>query len=111
MSVGSPFPSVKKEKHTPGPWVVTVERTIPVLTNVGSGSYGSVCSTHARRPDVRENEDNARLIAAAPDLLEALRSALFTIEHRNGIRHRLDLFTADEREKLASALRKATGDD
>jgi hypothetical protein len=48
--------------------------------------------------------DTAQLIAAAPALLEALEFALLTIEHRDGLKHRMDLFTADERAKLRAAI-------
>ena len=60
--------------HTPGPWRVTQERnaTVPGHTNIGAGDYGSIASTSYRRPSLEENEANARLIAAAPELLALL---------------------------------------
>lgn len=64
-------------KHTPGPWEVLdgtrVGVTLPSLTE-GCG-YDSHCIAltygHDQRIDARAN---ARLIAAAPELLEALRN-------------------------------------
>ena len=41
------------------------------------------------------------------EVLDALRLALNTIEHRDGLKHRMDLFTADERNKLRTALAHA----
>ena len=49
--------------YTPGPWTLYVSREISVCANDG-GIY-------VARVSVREN---ARLIAAAPDLLEELRN-------------------------------------
>jgi len=59
------------EKHTPGPWAVD-----------GKGSQAIVRANDLRIVSIRhrldgdEHEANARLIAAAPELLEALRSIL-----------------------------------
>ena len=101
-------------KHTPGPWYV------------GSGTYEcrniySVASVtdddgFTYQPIVASAEDdgikcwdaNARLIAAAPDLLEALQDvdALWThhsVAHGNGKISPLH-------EKVIAAIAKATGD-
>ena len=58
-------------RHTPAPWEVCDDdlnvfapETDTSITNVG----------HFTAPDSLEGEANARLIAAAPDLLEALRA-------------------------------------
>ncbi len=48
-------------KHTKGPWVVAGE----------SGDYFATASDYSPLPDTFEN---ARLIAAAPELLDALRA-------------------------------------
>ena len=54
-------------KHTPGPWKVT-------RSNMGVRSIDApVCRLWMMRSG--EGVANARLIAAAPDLLEALRAA------------------------------------
>jgi hypothetical protein len=51
-------------KHTPGPWV-------PVELKIGRKSFWIAISAEGK---LRETEGNARLIAAAPDLLEALQA-------------------------------------
>ena len=68
--------------YTPGPWIANARPFRPYLVadvcgvfvtlctpDTGGGPFPSV-TTHGDR------EDNARLIAAAPDLLEALESLL-----------------------------------
>ena len=77
-------------KHTPGPWAVeTVRTSCGVCHKVGpwphewrSGKTTSAC-IYDDYPSPPEGTDtmlaNARLIAAAPDLLEALKDTLGTL--------------------------------
>ena len=63
----------QKQKHTPGPWYVLETKHCvggPLGPN-GIGSGIAMCGMRARTPE--EQEANARLIAAAPDLLDALK--------------------------------------
>lgn len=72
--------------HTPGPWKVEQPAE-------GRPSYSAVSSWHWRElalvvtrmhgadADHPEGLANARLIAAAPDLLSALRNAVWILEH------------------------------
>lgn len=66
-------------KHTPGPWhleasgPVSGKFTLPVFAEVRPGQRWSVA--HANGVD-GEARANARLIAAAPELLVALRAML-----------------------------------
>jgi hypothetical protein len=70
-------------KHTPGPW--GIEQTenhnwIGPLRNKSHKVWEIVCSTERGplKPDALERSDaNAHLIAAAPDLLEACKAALW----------------------------------
>ena len=59
--------------HTPGPWIWNDDFLVG-----GDGSYvcddGSACGEYSRVLD--PDSPNARLIAAAPDLLAALKAAL-----------------------------------
>ena len=63
-------------KHTPGPWAHTGNGDITGIEDNGFGRGSvDVCSVYLRTVKGR-TEANARLIAAAPDLLEALKGAL-----------------------------------
>ena len=64
------------EKHTPGPWKVTEEdvRGDDIYYRVEKEGFGLIALVDAT-PDCIELRANARLIAAAPALLEALRAA------------------------------------
>jgi hypothetical protein len=91
-------------KHTPGPWIV-VERKHPykdgskahIERNIYTewkhpqlkGNYPVVCTSVGIGMDgelpihfARINEEDARLIAAAPTLLEACRRALYALKGR-----------------------------
>jgi len=69
-------------KHTPGPWFTCEQVKQPhphALVGIGNGSthvaYVSVTPANAFEADA-----NARLIAAAPDLLAALRNCVETLD-------------------------------
>lgn len=67
-------------KHTPGPWTVNPHFNHGAeVRSLASVAWCSVASTHGASGsqviDVAEARANARLIAAAPDLLEALEAA------------------------------------
>lgn len=59
-----------KTKHTPGPWIVG---TFPTGASDVRSADSEICLC---KSDFEDNQANARLIAAAPDLLEALEFAL-----------------------------------
>ena len=74
-------------KHTPGPWNVRddgMSYVCPIIDapSVGKGYYASIATVTQRDPHPQHGggismataEANARLIAAAPDLLEALET-------------------------------------
>lgn len=66
--------------HTPGPWTARVKRTGEswwVVAPRPNGQEGYLAECVGRQ---EANEANARLIAAAPDLLAALRVLLGTSE-------------------------------
>ena len=61
-------------KHTPGPWTHEGQGDITGIEDNGFGRGPvDVCSVYLRTVEGR-HEANARLIAAAPDLLEALEA-------------------------------------
>ena len=92
-----------KTQHIPGPWRVTAH---------GGGEYTVEAHTETVATSVDETgeecawaehtEANARLIAAAPDLLEALQASLKLIE--------LSVpFEGEVTRKARAAIAKATG--
>jgi len=64
-----------KNTHTPGPWEATEARVYQNFTVCGQPSSRLICSchTHSDYTPWTEQNANARLIAAAPDLLAALK--------------------------------------
>lgn len=113
-------------KHTPGPWRVV--NATDVFTKLGATSAEGTEAAHndawliadcASIPTINKNGEqcelsfreahaNARLIAAAPELLEALRAlAEYNAEMSGGV----SLLDRDDLwEKAAAAIDKATGD-
>ena len=74
---------MSKTVHTPGPWVVSDQG---VGFEVDSNDGWQVAQAQQRPEDGRGKPSsvrlaNARLIAAAPDLLEALKKMLDVWEH------------------------------
>lgn len=94
--------------HTPGPWIVA--RIIPQdgdFIRQVKAEDGPVCFVHDLSDCQQEAKANARLIAAAPDLLEALNSstaALMDFQREAGgvgILPKLDYQIAENRAALA----------
>lgn len=61
-------------QHTPGPWQVS--QKLKYSINNGHKHIANVSIRHSANINQAENEANARLIAAAPELLEALKLAI-----------------------------------
>lgn len=59
-------------KHTPGPWEATTD--IHGCPSVRNFDGFGVCSTYGKYESPEQKEANANLIAAAPDMLEALKA-------------------------------------
>ncbi len=55
-------------KHTPGPWKVG----LPSIPDVFADDNRLIAECYSPRISMKERQANARLIAAAPDLLESL---------------------------------------
>ena len=94
-------------KHTPGPWVIDPDyRNDPGAINGGDNLRRVVKWDGFARRHTPEAVANARLIAAAPDLLASLR-ALLDIVHDDLTHERQE----DHREALnaaKNAIAKAT---
>src|SRR6185369_3221808 len=63
-------------KHTPGPWKAVNQTTSTILKQ--DSPQGRYLFSLKEYPGIPESEANARLIAAAPDLAEAVRELLAT---------------------------------
>lgn len=59
-------------EHTPAPWAVTNNR---ISGDTGSGAATGICDMLGNCGSIPMLNANARLIAAAPEMLEALREA------------------------------------
>ena len=70
--------SANKSTFTPGPWK---SNCFLVTDTSGVGMYGGreICHTGGGRGTSDESEANARLIAAAPELLAACEAALLKL--------------------------------
>ena len=88
----------RKPAHTPGPWAVSpLDRTL--VSGRRGASYSNIAATIVIPAHGAERfkiaGDNARLIAAAPDMLKELKIARATIERLvEGIKRR------DERQHV-----------
>ena len=93
--------------HTPGPWRMEQSQKYHSIRVVGAdnkpvASFGN----QARWIGYTQMLANARLIAAAPELLEACEMALNTL---NGLAHFLNDVEQDTIEYLLLAIAKARG--
>lgn len=93
-------------KHTPGPWGVLNEKDGEVLLAFGAGTSADLLGTgnwYALWCGIKPHD--ARLIAAAPELLEALilaRNELAGLPHSLG-------YDFTHLPKIDAAIEKATG--
>ena len=86
--------------HTPGPWFV--DGLIVTAREKGSIGFAYGPSMPEKSAVGRESLANARLIASAPELLDALKLAVNQNEHDM-------LMTGEELRACAAAIAKATG--
>jgi hypothetical protein len=94
-------------KHTKGPWELLDGRNIKTVNGIFYLAYG--CDEHSKMPFFFSKENgwseldaNAKLTAAAPELLTALQELLYSTEPTFDNRH--------EREAAIAAINKATGE-
>jgi hypothetical protein len=107
------MPAQEKAKHTPGPWKVVRDGN-PLSAGIvavieHSERFLAVEEDHFGRPWCAPDtwEANARLIAAAPDLLEACRAVMWWNERVGGFSEPED--ERDVLEPLRAAIAKAEG--
>jgi hypothetical protein len=91
-------------QHTPGPWIYD-DRYVNVIAEDGRAIAGRPAWS-SLSPD--SEEADARLIAAAPELLEACEAALFALDCAINLQGlQLLIPTAD---KVRAAIAKAKGE-
>lgn len=91
-----------QHKHTPGPW--TRSTRFPGRIKAQRYDVAAVCDWGQEEPVSPENDANARLISAAPDLLEAAEKALAMTERESWGTDRLSVLS-----QLRAAIAKARG--
>lgn len=100
-------------KHTPGPWFV--DEANPDLVQIANGDY--ICEVNPfsfslSNHDEEQCEANARLIAGAPELLDAADNALNTLiaccVPAGGVDDRRTILEAQQ--MLRAAITKVTGE-
>ena len=74
---------MKQAKHTAGPWSVDYEGPAHLSIEDSAGRVLAFCNLQSEDGD--EDEANARLIAAAPDLLQALKNAREWLDELAGL--------------------------
>lgn len=74
----------KTDTHTPGPWIAhTAHESLRVPDSVNAECGLHVCDVASYGSAPSQRHANARLIAAAPDLLEALRACYLRLAHHD----------------------------
>jgi len=102
-------------KHTPAPWLIADESFVYALNDSGYNRFWAhVTGGNLRRAESTsraEVEANARLIAAAPDLLDALQGIIGYFDSGNNVPVSQATIKArsDEVKSARAAIAKATG--
>lgn len=86
--------------YTPGPWVVKGQS----IKAIDHSLYFSIASAKSTKLTTEGNLANARLIAAAPDLLDALQRVMRHIPDNAG-----GASLSDDMHRAKKAIEKATG--
>lgn len=78
--------ALKRVTHTPGPWEAHVDDSA-IWVDPPNANEAVICELQPRDADAFTDEDeaNARLISAAPDLLSACKLALGAFERNDNI--------------------------
>ena len=95
-------------QHTPGPWTVAGRDVVGKLGEMDTCI--AECFNHSSM-DRHNAEANARLIAAAPELLEAVKISLEFLDRQNtpkNIQEQIS-FKNHQREILTKVIAKAEG--
>ena len=68
-------------KHTPGPWEISCSNPLKIISNTEYG--GIVAESSAWWYSTDQAIENARLIAAAPEMYEALIELLYRVNRND----------------------------
>jgi hypothetical protein len=102
-------------QHTPGPWSQGEDNPLNIY-----GNHASVANVHGTHPTGARTEEeaiaNARLIAAAPELLAALQEAVMVLkwatqEAKGKVRAEIVGGWAHHAKKASAAITNATRED
>ena len=96
------------DAHTPGPWAARRMHTGGF--DIMDPRNRDVVTVYGGGVETESREANARLIAAAPDLLEALRQTTAQISVWRSINGDMVGALADLENNARAAIRKATGE-
>lgn len=102
-----------KSQHTPGPWQVlplyTNRSVYPIGAKIDANASSILAEVNSQGGTSDDCQANARLIASAPELLEALRLLIGQLE---GIKPKSGVHSSSLNADMAiarSAIAKATG--
>lgn len=103
---------MKTFKGTPGPWFEHREgfSTVYIEARIGGGIIQEVAACGPCDKGSEQQSANAKLIAAAPELLEALQELISGYEDREQSGMFDMLVTGDLIEKANAAINKALGE-
>lgn len=79
-------PTSVAERHTPGPWVIDPGHSVVAVQTASGENIAATTSDNYWQEFTEETLANARLIAAAPELLEFAESVA-TFDARNNMTH------------------------
>lgn len=99
-------------KHTPGPWSAVIGSSFWTVEEGGGQRIANTLDSECvfiGSDEYNHSEANAHLIAAAPDLLEALESALEAFEEIQGSCSTDRIICQEESQKARAAIAKAKG--
>lgn len=97
-----------KAKHTPGPWRITDHAESAVFVYAGDNQYLNHVARVHNTPTKATRQANARLIAAAPDMLAMLKQLRDLLQNETGLDTRIWEDTAQE---LLDVISQAEGDE
>jgi hypothetical protein len=95
---------MKHAKHTPGPWVIEQTETDNIILQGEDSDQIATC-------DRAFGDANARLIAAAPELLVWSQDLLARLLAQDKLMNAMDRHTAESIRMLGKAIAKAIGVD